>query len=92
MSLWSRVLGRLSDRRADRSTGRPGVEEVHSGRPEDTGGKPNADAPDTNSTTGTTPNDTFVGRAAGADDPGYLETGAEKRAGDEGGAGQGAAR
>jgi hypothetical protein len=65
---------------------------VHSGRPEDTGGKPDAEAADSNSTTGTTPNETFVGRAAGADDPGYLETGAEKRAEDDGGQLGGAAR
>lgn len=82
MSLWSRLRGRQSH----------GTEEVHSGRPEDTGGQPDAHAADSNSTTGTTPNETFVGRAAGADDPGYLETGAEKRADDGDGAGKGAAR
>lgn len=53
--------------------------EVGSGRPEDTGGEPQADAADRHSTTGTAPNETFVGRVAG-DDPGYLDTGAEKRA------------
>jgi hypothetical protein len=53
--------------------------EVRSGRPEDRGGVPNHDVEDRHSTTGTTPNDTFVGRVAG-DDSGYLETGAEKRA------------
>ncbi|MEV6319320.1 hypothetical protein [Streptomyces sp. NPDC051776] len=53
--------------------------EVHSGRPEDTGGQPQSQAADQHSTTGTTPNDIFVGRASG-DDPGYLETGAEQRA------------
>ncbi|UUU29810.1 hypothetical protein JIX56_07890 [Streptomyces sp. CA-210063] len=37
------------------------------------------EAADQHSTTGTRPNDIFVGRVAG-DDPGYLETGAEKRA------------
>ena len=61
------------------------ADEVRSGRPEDTGGGPTPSAPDTHSTTGTTPNEMFVGRAGG-DDPGYLDTGAEKRAaeGDEG--------
>lgn len=45
-----------------------------------TGGEPSPDEPDQNSTTGTTPNDTFVGRATGAD-VGYAgETGAERRA------------
>jgi hypothetical protein len=46
----------------------------------DEGGVPDADAPDTNSTTGTTPNEEFVGRASGQD-VGYAgETGAERRA------------
>jgi hypothetical protein len=54
----------------------------------ETGGVPATDdpdqrAPDRHSTTGTTPNDTFVGRVAGQD-PGYVgETGAERRAEEE---------
>jgi hypothetical protein len=45
-----------------------------------TGGVPDEDKPDQASTTGTTPDDTYVGRVAG-DDPGYVEeTGAERRA------------
>src|SRR4051794_34797668 len=45
-----------------------------------TGGEPDPDAPDTNSTTGTTPNDMYVGRDQGQD-VGYAEeTGAERRA------------
>lgn len=45
-----------------------------------TGGVAHPDHPDQHSTTGTTPNETFVGRVAGAD-PGYEgETGAERRA------------
>lgn len=44
-----------------------------------TGGEPQPDAPDSNSTTGTTPNDVSVGRASGPD-VGYAgETGAERR-------------
>ncbi|MFF1301560.1 hypothetical protein [Streptomyces sp. NPDC058307] len=65
-----------------RGTERPSpaaAAEVGSGRPEDTGGEPRADAADQHSTTGTTTDETFVGRVAG-DDPGYLDTGAEKRA------------
>ncbi|GGW78405.1 hypothetical protein GCM10010350_74170 [Streptomyces galilaeus] len=46
---------------------------------EDTGSKPDTEAADLHSTTGTTPNDVSVGRVAG-DDPGYLETGADRRA------------
>lgn len=46
----------------------------------ETGGVPDQEAPDQHSTTGTTPNETYVGRVAGAD-PGYEgETGAERRA------------
>jgi hypothetical protein len=50
----------------------------------DTGGVPDPDKPDQASTTGTTPDDEYVGRVAG-DDPGYVEeTGAERRAEAEG--------
>lgn len=44
-----------------------------------TGGVPDPEAPDTHSTTGTTPNGTFVGRASG-DDPGEVESPAQRRA------------
>ncbi|MEV8596241.1 hypothetical protein ACIHFC_24675 [Streptomyces sp. NPDC052013] len=73
MSVWSRLRERLGGRTAAPSS------EVRSGRSQDTGGKPDDEAPDRHSTTGTTPNDVFVGRASG-DDPGYLETGADERA------------
>jgi hypothetical protein len=47
----------------------------------DTGGVPDASKPDQASTTGTTPDDEYVGRIAG-DDPGFAEeTGAERRSG-----------
>lgn len=46
----------------------------------DTGGVPDPAKDDQGSTTGTTPDDEYVGRVAG-DDPGYVgETGAERRA------------
>lgn len=46
----------------------------------ETGGVSSGQHPDQHSTTGPTPNETFVGRVAGAD-PGYEgETGAERRA------------
>jgi hypothetical protein len=73
MSVWSWIREHLGGRKTEPSA------EVRSGRPEDTGGKPDTEAADRHSTTGTTPNDVFVGRVAG-DDPGYLETGADKRA------------
>ena len=82
MSLLSKIKSRL--------TGQSGVQEVHSGRPEDTGGRADASTGDSNSTTGTTPNEEFVGRASGADDEGSLETGAEKRADAEKNGGTGA--
>ena len=45
-----------------------------------TGGVPDPEAPDQGSTTGTTPNDVFVGRVAGQD-VGYAEEqGGERRA------------
>jgi hypothetical protein len=49
-------------------------------RTRETGGVPNPDHPDQQTTTGTTPNEKFVGRVAG-EDVGYAEeTGAERRA------------
>lgn len=49
----------------------------------DTGGEPDPRHPDQQTTTGTTPNDTFVGRVSG-EDVGYAEeTGAERRAEDD---------
>ena len=48
----------------------------------DEGGEPQAGVPDQNSTTGTTPNEEFVGRVSGDDGGGYEGlTGAEARAG-----------
>jgi hypothetical protein len=46
----------------------------------DTGGVPDPEAPDQHSTTGTTPNETYVGRVAGTDTGYEEETGAERRA------------
>lgn len=47
-----------------------------------TGGVPDPDAPDQASTTGSTPDDEYVGRVAGSD-VGYAgETGAERRSDD----------
>ncbi|KAA1425663.1 hypothetical protein [Nocardioides antri] len=82
MSLWSRFRALLGDAPATEPEPRDDAAAVQSGLPEDTGGKPDETGVDPHSTTGTSPNDTFVGRAGG-DDAGYLETGAEKRAEDE---------
>lgn len=46
----------------------------------ETGGVPNKEHPDQHSTTGTTPNETFVGRVSGDDVGADEETGAERRA------------
>lgn len=51
----------------------------------ETGGVPSEDAPDQGSTTGTTPSGEFVGRVAGQDVGYEEETGAERRAREEGG-------
>lgn len=56
----------------------PGDE--HVARSRDTGGAPDEKAPDQASTTGTTPNEKFVGRVAGQDASFDEETGAEARA------------
>lgn len=45
----------------------------------ETGGVADPSAPDQHSTTGTTPNETYVGRVAGADTGYEGETGAERR-------------
>lgn len=63
---------------------RPGEDDVdrddHEALSRATGGVPDEDAPDQHSTTGTTPDDTYVGRVSGQD-VGYAgQTGAEKRA------------
>ena len=79
MSLGSWIRDQVAGLRPDSSPKSAKPDEVRSGRPEDRGGVPNSDVEDRHSTTGTTPNDTFVGRVAG-DESGYLETGGEKRA------------
>jgi hypothetical protein len=50
----------------------------------ETGGVPNDEMPDQGSTTGTTPSEEFVGRVAGEDTGYEEETGAERRAREEG--------
>lgn len=52
-------------------------------RSREAGGVPNPEHPDQSTTTGTTPNEEFVGRVAG-EDVGYAEeTGAERRTEDQ---------
>lgn len=53
----------------------------------DTGGKPNPAYPDQHTTTGTTPDQEFVGRVSGEDPGDAEETGAERRAQDSAGPG-----
>jgi hypothetical protein len=68
-------------------TGRHRDPDKAQARVRETGGVPNDEAPDQGSTTGTTPNDEWVGRVSGQD-VGYAEeTGAERRAEVEGRAG-----
>jgi hypothetical protein len=74
MSLWSWIRTHVGGRAGSPSPS------VDSGRPGETGGKP----PDpTDQRTEPTSSESFVGRIAD-DDPGYLETGAEKRAESDG--------
>lgn len=90
MSVWTTIRDKF-DQLAGRSKAgdlgeRDAPADLGSARSRATGGVAGEDAPDTHSTTGTTPNDTFVGRAGG-DDPGYAgTTGAEERARGAGGA------
>lgn len=79
MSLFSRLRAAFGDApdTEPSPTGNDGA--VESGLPQNTGGSPDRTGRDANSSTGTSPNETTVGRASG-DDAGYLETGAEKRA------------
>jgi hypothetical protein len=92
MSLWSSLRARLGGG-AQRHT--PGEEDT-AADPETagsraTGGVPDSSAPDTHSTTGTTPSETFVGQSSGDDPGGGETTGADVRGDDQGGAGSGAA-
>jgi len=81
MSWWSKLKGGLSAKRQGHELGQddaPADTGVAASRPQ--GGDPGHQAGDRHSTTGTTPTETFVGRAGG-DDLGYAgQTGAEARA------------
>lgn len=80
MALWSWVRARLSGR-ASRTPGEADTAtDAGTAGTRATGGVPDPGAGDTHSTTGTTPNETFVGRTAG-EDPGEAAetTGAEVR-------------
>lgn len=59
----------------------PDVEEDrHQARTRETGGVDEPEHPDQHTTTGTTPNEEFVGRVSGEDVGAGEETGAERRA------------
>ena len=81
MSLLSRIRAAFGDAPDTEPSPTDPVGAVESGLPDDTGGSPDRTGRDAHSSTGTSPHDTFVGRASG-DDAGYLETGAEKRSDD----------
>lgn len=65
----------------------PGESDVESdkrvARSRKIGGRPDGSEPDAGSSTGTTENETFVGRAAGQDEGYDEQTGAEARAAEE---------
>ena len=81
MSLVTWARGRFGrDREARRLAEDDAPADLGTSRRRDTGGAPDPEAQDRNSSTGTTPNETFVGRASGdeAGDTGL--SGAEARA------------
>jgi len=86
MSLWSRVRSRLGSPSGAAPGEADASPDAETARSRATGGVSQAGAADTHSTTGTTPNDTFVGRASGDDAGDAGTTGAEARAEDERGA------
>jgi len=75
MPLWSWIRTHVGGK------AEPPSPSVDSGRPAETGGNPKPDS--TDQRTEPKASETFVGRIAD-DDPGYLETGAEKRAESDG--------
>jgi hypothetical protein len=88
MSLWSRIRDRLGGAHPAQTPGEADAPvDTGTARTRPTGGVPDPGAADTHSTTGTTPSQTFVGRASG-EEPGDSDiTGAEARGDDdEGGA------
>jgi hypothetical protein len=89
MSVWSRIRDRLGGAHSAQTPGESDAPvDTGTARSRATGGVPRPGAADTHSTTGTTPNDEFVGRASG--DPGGAgTTGAEVRGdSDQGGPGR----
>lgn len=80
MSWWQRLRGRASGQAAH--TPGEGDEPVDTVTvvTRETGGVPNEDAQNPNSTTGTTPNQEFVGRASGDETGDVGQSGAEARA------------
>jgi hypothetical protein len=87
MSLWSRIRARLGGSRQGAVPGEPDAPtDSGTARTRATGGVPQSGAADSHSTTGTTPNERFVGRPGG-DDPGDSgATGADVRGSEGGGA------
>jgi hypothetical protein len=90
MSMWSRIRDRLVGAPTPETPGEADAPvDTGTARSRPTGGVPDPGAADTHSTTGTTHNENFVGRASG-DDPGQTDTtGADVRGDDDSG---GAAR
>ena len=84
MSVWSRIRARLGGHPSGAVPGESdSPRDTGTARTRATGGAPQPGAADAHSTTGTTPNDRFVGQPGG-DDPGDAgTTGAEVRAEEE---------
>jgi hypothetical protein len=81
MSIWSRLRARLARDVEGRRRGEDDAPvDVVGTVTRPTGGVPDPDAPDTYSTTGTTPHGDFVGRVSGDDTGGAGPDGADVRA------------
>jgi hypothetical protein len=66
MSLWSRIRRSLGGADTSRTPGEADTPtDTRTAHSRPTGGAPSPDAPDTHSTTGSTPSETFVGQASG---------------------------
>jgi hypothetical protein len=80
MSLWSRMRDRMTGEAARQPGEADTPPDAQEARSRETGGAPDSESPDSHSTTGTTPNQTFVGRASGDDAGDAEKSGAERRA------------
>lgn len=93
MAKWSQLIDRATRGfRARRHSEEDAPADLSESRSRDTGGEPDPTAQDRHSTTGTTPNQEFVGRDSGDETGDTGTSGAERRAGRDGTEAEGALR